>query len=101
MPVAIPGLSIGAVIRYFIHFRKHRKYNRLLDKQTFFIKGEIARRCLDRRDISSIYIAVLVVIWRDIKKDIGVEEVYLLNVIDDQIKAFYSDYDHFYRPSFS
>lgn len=101
MPVAVPGIRIGSMIRYVLHFKTYRKYNRLVTRQTFFIKSEIARRCLDRRDVSSIYIAVLVVMWGDIKKDIGVEEIYLLNIIDEQVRAFYSDYDHFYTPSFS
>jgi hypothetical protein len=101
MPIAIPGWRLRTFIRYLLHFKKYRKYDRLMAKQRVFIKAEVEKRCQESTDVSSVYIAVLVAIWRDITSDIGVEEIYLLNKIDEVVDAFYSDYNHFYTPSFS
>src|ERR1700744_3115989 len=101
MPIAVPGWRLRTLFRYLLHFRKYRKYDRLMARHRVFIKAEVVKRCQESTDVSSIYIAVLVAIWRDIKGDIGVEEIYLLNKIDEAADSFYSDYNHFYTPSFS
>ena len=96
-----PSVRLSCIIRKLWNFRVYRKYSRLLARQRDFIKAEIAKNCQETSDASTLYITVLVAIWSDIRKDLGIEEVYLINKINETVTKYYSEYDHFYTPSCS